>query len=75
MKEYKMKEFLTKKAHTRGWGEGFKAGWKASLEEMKARLKEYKDAEQGFSEYQQAMDEAIELIDWLSGNQSDKLDK
>ena len=70
-----MKEFLTTKSYTRGWGEGFKAGWKASLEEMKARLKEYKDAEQGFTEYQHAMDEAIELIDWLSGNKSDKLDK
>ena len=69
-----MKEFLTEKSYTKGWGEGFKAGWKASLEEMKARLKEYKEAEQGFSEYQQAMDEAIELIDWLSGNKSKKLD-
>jgi hypothetical protein len=72
MKEYKMKEFLTKKSYTRGWGEGFKAGWKASLEEMKVRLKEYKDAEEGFSEYQHAMDEAIELIDWLSGKKKDR---
>ena len=69
-----MKEFLTKKTYNQGWSEGFKAGWKASLEEMKARLKQYKEAEQGFSEYQQAMDEAIELIDWLSGNKSKKLD-
>jgi hypothetical protein len=67
-----MKEFLTKKTYTRGWGEGFKAGWIASLEEMKARLKQYKEAEQGFSEYQHAMDEAIELIDWLSGNKKDR---
>ena len=65
-----MKKYATD--YTRGWDEGFKEGWKASLEEMKARLKERKEAEQGFSEYQQAMDEAIELIDWLSG--SKKLD-
>lgn len=69
-----MKEFLTKKTYNQGWGEGFKAGWSASLKEMKKHLKEYKEAEQGFSEYQQAMDEAIELIDWLSGNKSKKLD-
>ena len=67
-----MKELLTKKTYNQGWSDGFKAGWKASLEEMKARLKEYKDAEQGFSEYQQAMDEAIELIDWLSGKKKDR---
>ena len=67
-----MKEFLTKKTYNQGWSEGFMAGWKSSLEEMKKRLKEYKEAEQGFSEYQQAMDEAIELIDWLSGNKKDR---
>ena len=67
-----MKEFLTKKAYTRGWGEGFKAGWGASLEEMKKHLKEYKEMEQGFSEYQHAMDEAIELVDWLSGKKKDR---
>ena len=70
-----MKEFLTEKTYTRGWGEGFRAGWKASLEEMKARLKQCKESEQGFSEYQQAMDEAIDLVDWLSGNKNNKLDK
>ena len=69
-----MKESITPKTFNRGWSEGFKAGWKASLEEMKARLKGYKDAEQGFSEYQSAMDDAIELIDYLSGNKSEKLD-
>ena len=58
--------------YTRGWDEGFKEGWDASLEEMKVRLKQYKEAEQGFSEYQQAMDEAIELIDWLSGSKKDR---
>ena len=65
-------ETCTKKTYNQGWSEGFKAGWKASLEEMKVRLKQYKEAEQGFSEYQQAMDEAIELIDWLSGNKKDR---
>jgi len=50
------------------------AGWKSSLEEMKKRLKEYKEAEQGFSEYQHAMDEAIQLIDWLSVNKNDEPD-
>jgi hypothetical protein len=69
-----MKELLTEKSYTQGWGEGFMAGWKSSLEEMKKRLKQYKEAEQGFSEYQQAMDEAIELIDWLSVNKNDELD-
>jgi len=67
-----MKQLLTEKSYTQGWSEGFMAGWKSSLEEMKKRLKEYKEAEQGFSEYQQAMDEAIELIDWLSGNKKDR---
>ena len=67
-----MKELLTKKTYNQGWREGFKVGWKSSLEEMKARLKQYKEAEQGFSEYQQAMDDAIELIDWLSGNKKDR---
>ena len=67
-----MKKYSTD--YTRGWGEGFKAGWKASLKEMKARLKEYKEAEQGFSEYQHAMDEAIQLIDWLSVNKNDEPD-
>ena len=67
-----MKELLTEKSYTRGWGEGFKAGWDASLEEMKKHLKEYKEMEQGFSEYQQAMDEAIELVDWLSGKKKDR---
>ena len=67
-----MKELLTKKTYTRGWGEGFRAGWKASLEEMKKHLKEYKEMEQGFSEYEHAMDEAIELVDWLSGKKKDR---
>ena len=66
-----MKEFLTK-TYTQGWGEGFKAGWSASLEEMKKYLKEYKEMERGFSEYEHAMDEAIELVDWLSGNKKDR---
>ena len=67
-----MKEFLTKKTYTRGWGEGFRAGWESSLEEVKKHLKEYKEMEQGFSEYQHAMDEAIELVDWLSGKKKDR---
>jgi len=69
-----MRNFLTAKIYNKGWGNGFREGWGASLGQLKEMLQDYKEMEEGFSEYQSAMDDAIELIDHLSGNKSEKLD-
>ena len=64
-----MKELLTKKAYNKGWGNGFKSGWNAALEQMQEYLISYKEMEEGFSEYQAAMDDAIELAENLKGKE------
>ena len=64
-----MKEFITKKAYNKGWGSGFKSGWNAALEQMQEYLISYKEIEEGFSEYQAAMDDAIELAENLKGKE------
>lgn len=64
-----MKEFLTKKSFNRGWGAGFKSGWNSALEQMQEYLTSYKEIEEGFSEYEQAMDDAIELAENLKGKE------
>ena len=69
-----MRNFLTAKIYNKGWGNGFREGWGASLEQLKEMLQDFKEMEEGFSEYQSAMDDAIELIDHLSSNKSKKLD-
>ena len=62
-----MKEFLTKKAYTQGWGEGYRAGWKASLEKMQEMLEVYKDLDDAFAHYKTAMNDAIEIAEKLKG--------
>ena len=64
-----MKESTTKKTFNQGWSEGFKSGWNAALEQMQEYLTSYKEIEEGFSEYQAAMDDAIELAERLKGKE------
>ena len=60
-----MKEYVTD--YTRGWGEGYRAGWKASLEKMQEMLEVYKDLDDAFAHYKTAMNDAIELAEKLKG--------
>ena len=62
-----MKELITKKTYTRGWGEGYRAGWKESLEKMQEMLEIYKDLDDAFAHYKTAMNDAIEIAEKLKG--------
>ena len=44
-----MKEFLTKKAYNKGKVDGYREGWKASLEKMQEMLEVYKDLDDAFA--------------------------
>ena len=63
------KEFLTKATYNKGWSKGYKMGWNSALKLMQEYLTSYKEIEEGFSEYQSAMDDAIELAENLKGKE------
>jgi flagellar biosynthesis/type III secretory pathway protein FliH len=62
-----MKEFLTKKTYNKGKVDGYRAGWKASLEKMQEMLEVYKDLDDAFAHYKTAMNDAIEIAEKLKG--------
>ena len=62
-----MKEFLTKKAYNKGKVDGYRAGWKASLEKMQEMLEVYKDLDDAFAHYKTAMNDAIKIAEKLKG--------
>ena len=62
-----MKEFLIKKTYNKGKVDGYRAGWKASLEKMQEMLEVYKDLDDAFAHYKTAMNDAIEIAEELKG--------